>query len=79
MLHRPESDAARSSNRVSDVGFDPVKWIGRLQDVNNASRFTEYQRKTIDLGFKWIIQELESEVAKFLLIKEDKHDTAASS
>lgn len=50
-----------NSNRLSDVGFDPVKWIGRLQDVNNASQFTPREREIIDEALRVLVTKLVKE------------------
>lgn len=47
-----------NSNRLSDVGFDPVRWIGRLQDVNLASQFHEWQKVMIDDALRALIHKL---------------------
>lgn len=68
MLHRPKTTAP-TSNRLSYVGFDPVRWIGRLQDVNNASQFTEREKNVIHGAFSNLIRQL----------VEIKNDTAPST
>lgn len=41
------------------IGFDPVKWIDRLMDVNERSQFTPRQQATIAAGLMKIRGELE--------------------
>lgn len=68
-IERTMSPAERQSNRLSDVGFDPVRWIGRLQDVSDASQFTEREKNAIHGAFSNLIRQL----------VEIKDDTPASS
>jgi hypothetical protein len=41
------------------IGFDPVKWIERLRDVNALSQFTPPQRAIIERR----LSELQTELA----------------
>lgn len=50
---------AFTQGEPADVGPDPIKWIGRLQDVNIGSGFTQRQRFIIDDALRNLIQKLQ--------------------
>jgi hypothetical protein len=42
-----------------NIGFDPIKWVQRLQDVNADSQFTDTQKEIIEKNLQRLIKELE--------------------
>jgi hypothetical protein len=49
------------------IGFDPVKWVERLIDVNDTSSFKGNEKKMINIHLNKLRNELE-------LIQDDRND-----
>lgn len=42
------------------IGFDPVAWVSRLEDVNDRSQFTDAQKRIIARGLTSLRLELQA-------------------
>lgn len=46
------------------IGFDPIKWIERLRDVNQGSQFNSFDRPVIEAALLDLQAKLEASRAR---------------